>query len=481
MTPDAAVPMAIAPDVIVPDVIVIGGGIAGLSVAYELQQQQIPFVVLERSGRTGGVILSEDVDGYTIDAGPDSLLVQKPAGIKLCEDLGLGPELVPTTPPRLAFIQRGMRLHPLPPAAVLGIPTRLGPFLTTRLFSWKGKVRMAAELFVPPRRDQADESIAGFMTRRFGAEATTYLAEPLLAGIHAGDVGRLSVRSLFPRFVEIEARHGSLLRGFRRQPGQAPVEGAFRSLPGGLSQMVRALTAALGRDAIRLDAPVRDVLVGTGPSPFTVETEDRRQLTSRAVVFATPAYATAGLLDQIDPELGRLCGEIPYASTATVVLAFRREDVRAPLHGSGFVVPRVEQTGILAASWLSSKWPHRAPADRVLMRTFVGGARDPRALDRSDPELVSLSLAALTPLLGITGRPLLSRVYRWERASAQHEVGHSARMDAIERALARRPGLFLTGSGFRGVGIPDCVADARATAKQVAQYLGQPETNRMEN
>ena len=217
------------------DAIVIGGGIAGLSVAYELQRQNIPFVVLERSGRAGGVILSEEIDGYTIDAGPDALLVQKPDGIRLCEELGLGAELVPTMPPRLAYVQRGMRLHPLPASAVLGIPTRVGPFLTTKLFSWQGKARMAAELFVPPRRDGVDESIGGFMTRRFGAEATTYLAEPLLAGIHAGDVGRLSVRSLFPRFVEIEAAHGSLLRQFRRrQPGPASVDGAFRSLPGGL-------------------------------------------------------------------------------------------------------------------------------------------------------------------------------------------------------------------------------------------------------
>ncbi|MEO8257009.1 MAG: protoporphyrinogen oxidase [Acidobacteriota bacterium] len=454
------------------DAIVIGGGIAGLSVAYELQRQHVPFVVLERSGRAGGVILSEDVDGYTIDAGPDALLVQKPDGIKLCEELGLGPELVPTRLPRLAYVQRGNRLHPLPAAAVFGIPTQLSDFLTTRLFSWRGKARMAAELFVPPRRDDADESIASFMTRRFGAEATTYLAEPLLAGIHAGDAGRLSMRSLFPRLVEIEATHGSLLREFRtRQPDRVPGDGAFRSLPGGLSQMIRALTAVLGPQAIRFNAAVRRVAAGGGHSPFQVETDDGTILTPRAVVCATPAFTTGVLVRELDAALAALCGEIPYASTGTVILAFRRQDIGARLDGSGFVVPRVEQTGILAASWLSSKWPHRAPADRVLMRTFVGGARDPRALERPDDELVDLSIAALTPLIGISGPPLLTRVYRWERASAQHEVGHERRMAAIERSLARRPGLFITGSGFRGVGIPDCVKDGRATAQQVARYL----------
>ena len=176
-------------------------------------------------------------------------------------------------------------------------------------------------------------------------------------------------------------------------------------------------------------------------------------------------------MQERDQDIARLAGEVPYASAATVVLAFKRRDVRDPLIGSGFVVPRVEHTGILAASWLSSKWPHRAPEDRVLMRTFIGGARDPRALERDDAELVQTSLAALTPLLGIEREPLLTRVYRWDRGNAQHEVGHLERMAAIDRALTRHPGLFITGSGFRGVGIPDCVADARKTGAQAASWL----------
>lgn len=456
------------------DVVIIGGGIAGLSAAYELRQRHLRFVVLERAPRPGGVILSEEIDGFTIDAGPDSLLVQKPDGIRLCEELGLGAALVPTTPPRLAYIQRGGRLHPLPASSVLGIPTRVGPFVTTRLFSLRGKLRMAAELFVPPRRDEADESIGAFMTRRFGEEATTYLAEPLLAGIHAGDVNRLSVKALFPRFVEAERAHGSLLRAFRAQPRRpAAAGGAFRSLPGGLSQMVRALAAQLPEGAVQLNTAARRLTVGDTSLPFTIETDAGARLTSSSVIVATPAYVTSALVRDVDPELARLCGEIPYASTATVSLAFRRADVAHPLRGSGFVVPLVERSGILAGSWMSSKWPNRAPDEAVLLRTFVGGARDPRALDRSDDDLVQLSLAALTPLVGLRGAPVLTRVYRWARASAQHEVGHAARVAAIDRTLARRPGLFITGSGFRGVGIPDCVADGRATGTQVAQWLAR--------
>jgi protoporphyrinogen/coproporphyrinogen III oxidase len=454
------------------DAIVIGGGIAGLTVAYELHRRQVPFVLLERCARAGGLVLSEDIDGYTIDAGPDALLVQKPDGIRLCEELGLKDDLVPTKKPRLAYIQRGGRLHPLPDASVLGIPTRFGPFLATRLFSWPGKLRMAGELFVPPRRDGEDESIGAFITRRFGREATTYLAEPLLAGIHAGDVNRLSIQSLFPRLVDAERSHGSVLRAFRarRSPG-ADTDGAFRSLPGGLSQMIRALLGALPAERVRLNAPVRCVAFDTPSRTFFVETANGDRVRSRTVTFATPAYVTAGLLRPIDAELAGLCDGIPYVSTGIVAMAFRRSDVAHPLNGSGFVVPSVEKSGILAGSWMSSKWPHRAPADRVLMRAFVGGARDPRALERSDAELVEQVLASLRPLLGIGDDPLFTKVYRWERAGAQHEVGHASKLAGIARLLGDHQGIFLTGSAYRGVGIPDCVADGRATGKQVTDYL----------
>jgi protoporphyrinogen/coproporphyrinogen III oxidase len=515
------------------DCVIVGGGIAGLATAYELSRRGVSFVLLERAARPGGVILSEEIDGFVIDGGPDALLVQKPDGIKLCEELGLGDRLVSTKPPRLAYIQRGGQLHALPAASVLGIPTRVGPFLSTRLFSWLGKLRMGAELFVPARRDEGDESIGSFMTRRFGLEATTYLAEPLLAGIHAGDVNRLSIRALFPRFVEAERKHGSLLRAFRRPPpgqeagaetrsaigvgdtrgrdggsasargsleplrgakspsnsgsGGAPPQlngdgaprdvkndGAFKSLPGGLSELIRALVSAVPSGSMCLNSNVSRIIEQREQGSFRVERGSSDATATRTVVIATPAYATSSLTRELDGEISRACSEIPYASAATIVLAFPRQAVAHPLNGSGFVVPRAEnkdKAGIMAASWLSSKWPHRAPDDKVLLRTFVGGARDPQALEESDAELVSRSMRALRPLLRITGEPLFSRIYRWDRANAQHEVGHLDRVAAIERALTRHPGLFITGSGFRGTGIPDCVADGRATGKRVAEWL----------
>jgi oxygen-dependent protoporphyrinogen oxidase len=461
------------------DVVVVGAGIAGLATAYELSRRRLSFVVLEQAARAGGVIHSEEVGGFTIDGGPDSLLIQKPQAIALCEELGLGGRLVATKQPRIAYIQRRGRLYPLPAASVLGIPTRVGPFVRTGLFTWSGKARMGAELFVARRDDDGDESIGSFMTRRFGREATTYLAEPLLAGIHAGDVDRLSMKALFPRLMEVEKQHGSLLRGFRQRAsanarsesaGRTPQsDGAFKSLPGGLGEMIRTLVAALGESNVRTSCGATAV---AGNGPFIVRTRNGETIDARAVVVATPAYVTSTLLRERDPQLAAWCGEIPYASTATIVLAFRRGAIAHPLNGSGFVVPKVENTGLLAGSWLSSKWPHRAPDDdHVLMRTFVGGARDPKALERSDQELVALSIRALHPLIGITGDPLFTRVYRFDRGNAQHEVGHLSRIVDIDRALSHHPGLFITGSGFRAVGIPDCVADGRATAGQVDAWL----------
>lgn len=451
------------------DTVVIGAGIAGLAAAYELTRRGRSSVLLEASARAGGVICSEAIDGFTIDAGPDSLLIQKPAAIELCEEIGLGGRLVPTREPRVAYVQRAGRLHPLPAGSVLGIPTTIAPFLRSDLFSWAGKARMAAELFVPARPDAGDESIGAFMMRRFGREATEYLAEPLLAGIHAGDVDRLSMRALFPRFVEAERTFGSLIRAFRANPAPRNGEGAFKSLPGGLGEMVAALERAVGPERVRVGVRV-DAVAGSGP--FDVRVAGGASVAARSVVFATPAYATSALWRDRDPEFAKRCGEVNYASVAIAVLAYARTALTHPLNGSGFVVPRRERSGILAASWLSSKWPHRAPEGKVLLRTFVGGARDPGAFSMDDRDVVSRSIAALRPLLGIGADPLFTRVYRWERANAQHEVGHLDRLAAIDRALTRHPGLFVTGSAFRGVGIPDCVADGRSTARAVDAWLG---------
>jgi oxygen-dependent protoporphyrinogen oxidase len=449
------------------DVAIVGGGIAGLAAAWELQQRGVTACVLEGSARAGGVIHTDRFDGWTVDAGPDSILVQKPAAVSLCRELGIADRLHPTRTPRTAYVLRDGALHPLLEGSALGFPIRLAPLATSTLFTAAGKLRMAFEVVVPSRQTE-DESIASFVRRRFGQEAVDYLAEPLLAGIHAGDVERLSTRALFPRLLEVERTHGSVIRGFRALHITPSSQGAFVSLPGGLGELVEALAAALAPGTIRLAARALELRWSNG---FAIETAGGT-VQARAVLLAVPAYAAAALLRSIDTTLAGLCETIPYASTATVAFGYRREQVDHPLQGSGFVVPRAERNPLLAATWVTSKWPARAPGDHVLLRAFLGGGRDPHRLDRSDAELRDAAREELVDILQITGEPMFEpRVYRWTRQSPQYEVGHLDRVAAIERHLSAMPGLFVAGSGFRAIGIPDCVQDGRTQAARAAEFV----------
>ena len=449
------------------DAVIVGGGIAGLAAAYDLQARGLSVRVLEASARPGGVISTEQVDGWVIDAGPDSLLVQKPAAIALCRELGIANRLVSTLTPRTAYILRDGRLHPIPEGSFLGFPITVGALARSRLFSIAGKARMAAEVFVPRRTADEDESIGDFVRRRFGSEAVDYLAEPLLAGIHAGDVDRLSMRALFPRLVEAERQSGSVIRALRSLRVRPSPGGAFVSLPGGTGELVTALAGALAPGTITSHACV----TALGRSGLFSIDSTRGHLQARSVVLAVPAYVAASLLRPVDDALADMCGAVQYASTGVVALGYRREQVAHPLRGSGFVVPRVEGGSLLAGTWVSSKWPGRAPDGHVLLRAFLGGGRDATRLEADDAELVDLARRELSGLLGIAGDPALIRFYRWTRQSPQYEVGHLQRMSAVERRLAALPGVFVTGSGFRAIGIPDCISDGRATAARAAEYV----------
>jgi oxygen-dependent protoporphyrinogen oxidase len=450
------------------DVAVIGAGISGLSAAYELTKRQCSFIVLEASEKPGGIVQTERIDDFLIDQGPDALLVQKSAVLVLCRELGLADRLIPTNAPRTAFVLRNGRLHAIQGGSILGFPIRLKPLLRSSLFSTSAKLRMAAEVLVPRLRRQGDESISEFVRRRFGAEAVTYIAEPLLAGIHAGDVDRLSMRTLFPRLVDAEARAGSVVRAFRRDAAQTDADGPFRSFPNGLGELIDRLVQALPAQSVR----VRSRAVRIERSDvYTIHLDDGTAIRARAAVLAIPAFAIAEVLRGLDDGLSTDCATIRYLSTATVVFAFPRDAIGHDLQGTGFVVPRVEGMNISAGAWISSKWPHRAPAGQALIRAFLGGARDPRVLAKSDQELINIAIDDLTRVLDIRGVPTFARVYRWHRASPQQEVGHADLIGRIEKGLARHPGLFVSAAGLRSVGIPDCVADARATAETAAAFV----------
>jgi oxygen-dependent protoporphyrinogen oxidase len=455
-------------------VAIVGGGIGGLAAAYTLAGRGVPFVLAERGPRFGGVIATERRDGFLLEGGPDAILAQKPEGIALCRELGLGDRLVPTNPlSRQVFVLHRRRLHPLPEGMMLAIPTRILPFLRSRLFSWPGKLRMGLDIVIPGRSGNDDESIATFLRRRFGQEAVDRLGEPLLAGIHAGDPERLSIRATFPRFAEMEAKHGSLVRGMWATAPPAAKAGAptaaFYSLTGGLQELVEALVARLPGDSLLKEAAVRSLT--RDARGFALEIDGGRTLHARRLILAAPAPAIAPLLESIAPEAARALRAVPFASSATVLLGFRREEVSHPLDGYGMVIPRTEGLRTTACSFFSTKFPGRAPVGHVLLRGFLGGARDPGALDLSDLEMVEQVRSEMEPVLGLRGAPVMSRVFRWPRGTPQLEVGHLERMADVERRVAAVPGLYLTGAGIRGTGIPDVVADATRVANAAALSL----------
>ena len=476
------------------DVTIIGGGITGLTAAYDLIRQNMRVAVLEASSRAGGLIQTDHVEGLTIEAGPDSLLAAKPAALALIDEIGIGARVQHVRPPGGAFVLRGRRLYRLPSPSLLGLPLSLSALARYDLLPPVARLRLALEPFigvptsnVGPR--DGDESVASFFRRRFGAATVDLIAQPLLGGIHAGDIEQLSMRALFPRLLALEAQYGSVLHGARRTAStlnagsHTPRASAFVSLRGGMHTLVEALLQRLG-DVVRLNTPVSrlepegdawrvEVPSREGGSHENAEVRfppsGRRSIAARDVIIAAPAFVAAELLRPIDADAAALCARMPYVSTASIALAWPRAAVPHPLHGTGFVVARRHSDARLTAcTWVSQKWEDRAPEGTVLMRAFIGGAHDPAAVDLDDTALVDIARRDLRAVLGVSEAPSTARVYRWHNAGAQHLVGQVARMDALDARLARHPGLYVAGSGFRSVGIPDCIADAHRVAEWIS-------------
>ena len=449
--------------------VIIGGGISGLSAAYELASRGVPFTLFESSNRIGGLVRTERVDGFTIEAGADSMLVQKRAGIQLCDELGLTPRLISMKERRTAFVLHRGTLHALPSRSVFGIPATWSEIARYSLLPVAARARLALEPLVPAKRDDADESVAAFFSRRLGASTVGVLAQPLLGGIHAGDVRLLSMPALFPRLAAAERSGRKVLRWVRESVRTRASAGAFRSLASGMGELVDAIERRLPAGAVRRDSPV--VALTRREDSWNVVTPVET-VTARGVILACPATVARDLLKDVDPEASALCGRVRYVSTVSVALAWPRALVGHPLDGSGFVVARASNAvRITACTWVSSKWEGRAPAGQVLLRAYVGGAHDPAAVGLSDTELSDTVVRELSAILSISGPPDLVRVFRWHGAGAQHEVGHLALIEQLEKRLAHHAGLFVAGSGFRSIGIPDCVADGRAVAQAGARSI----------
>jgi protoporphyrinogen/coproporphyrinogen III oxidase len=496
-------------------IVIIGGGISGLSSAFYLRRMAaesgIPLqvTIIEKSDRLGGKIETLRTDGFVIEKGPDSFLTRKQAIIDLADDLGIAGELTKINPSgKRAYIVHRNRLYPMPQGLVLGVPTEVMPFATTGLLSPLAKLRAALDFVLPARKGTQDESVGSFLERRMGTEVVERVAEPLLAGIYAGELNKLSLRATFPQFRESERRYGSLIRGMRMSVkkgaagGGTPVDPRFRgatflTFRRGLSTMVEALDAALadcdrrmGRSAVgvrKVDAGASaGAGAGAGASAgmgdargkrYAVELDNGETLAADAVIVSTPAFAAAPLLDShVDVTALRKIG---YVSVANVVLAFDKAAFGLDFAGSGFLVPRTEGRHITACTWTSSKWLHTSPQDKVLLRCYVGRANDEASVELPDDQLAAAVLQDIRDILGIRAdvKPLFTEITRLRHSMPQYPVGHVEAIQALQAELSEQlPGVYVIGNAIDGIGLPDCIRQGKATARQaLGELSGQKE------
>lgn len=453
-------------------VIVVGGGIAGLTAAYRLSKAPgLEVELLEASPRAGGAIATTREHGCLLEHGPDCFLAIKPAGVALCSELGLEPRLIGTIAEnRKSFVERKGKLHAVPEGFYLMAPSSMASLATSRIFSTKGKARMAMEPLIPRRKETTDESLADFVRRRLGKECLERMAQPMIAGITTADPEKLSMRAAMPQFPEMEEKHGSIIKALAARMigggtgASGPRYGMFATLDGGMQVLVDALAGVLGprlRTGVRVQSVAREGdrwAVATSAGPLAAD----------ALVLALPSPAAASLLRPHDPRLAELLASLHCASVATVHLAFREADLPLPA-AMGFVVPAVENRFTVAASFTSRKFPGRAPGGVSLVRVFAGGATRPSDSTLPDDDIRRRVLADLRDLLKAAGEPLFSNVDRHEGAMPQYHVGHLDRVDEIEKRAAALPGLALCGASYRGVGVPDCIKNAEDAVAGLAR------------
>jgi protoporphyrinogen/coproporphyrinogen III oxidase len=456
-------------------IVVVGGGITGLAAAHRLVELGHHVTLLEASPRLGGTIQTEHRDGFLLERGPDSFISEKPDALALAKRLGLESQLIQTNEEfRRSFIVRNGRLRAVPEGFQLLAPSRIWPFLTSDIFSFGAKARMAMDLFLPRKSTNGtqDESLASFVRRRLGREALERMAQPMVGGIYTADPETLSLRATLPRFLDMEREHRSLILAMLRQ-GQAQKSGTsgaryslFLSFDRGMQVLVDEL-GSLKAD-VRLNTRVESLKFDR---TWTIATNVGEQFEAESVCLALPAYIAASLLKNVNPNLAAKLNQINYASTATVNFAYKRSDINHSLNGFGFVAPFIEKRTLIACTFSSVKFSGRAPTGHVLLRAFAGGALQPEIFALDESELAAKVEADIRELLGITAKPLFTEVAKWGRSMPQYEVGHLDRINEIENEVSKLPGLTLAGNSYRGAGIPDCIRSGQSAAESIITYL----------
>ncbi|WP_410511834.1 protoporphyrinogen oxidase [Paenibacillus sp. BR2-3] len=470
-------------------IVIVGGGLSGLSAAFYVRKYykeagiKPEIIIVDKDKTLGGKIETLHRDGFVIEKGPDSFLARKTAMIDLAKELELDHELVTTNPnAKKTYILQKEKLHPMPAGLVLGIPTEIRPFLKSGLVSFKGKVRAMMDFILPPRRSKEDESLGQLIERRLGTEVLENMTEPLLAGIYAGDMHKISLQATFPQFGEIERQYGSLIRGMTT--GRKPVEthtgtkkSAFLTFRQGLQSLVYALINDLHDVEQRTETAVTAIIVrdtdGTAEHPrYEVELDNGETLPADDIYVTVQNFAAADLLrSHVDVSA---LDAVNYVSVANVVMAFSKKDTATEYDGSGFLVPRKEGRNITACTWTSTKWLHTSPEDKVLLRFYVGRSGDEQNVQLPDEALAELVRKDVREIMGITAKPLFTEITRLMHSMPQYPVGHPGNISKLRDELgAVLPGVYAFGAGYDGIGMPDCIKQAKLTAEAAAKSLRQ--------
>ena len=464
------------------EIAIIGAGISGLATAHAIECLAetagiaVNVTVYERDVRTGGKIWSIKEDGYLCEWGPNGFLDNKPMTLELCDRLGVRHSLERSNDnARKRFIYSGGILNRLP---------ENGPmFLQSKLISWSGKFRLAMEPFIPKRIDGVDETLAEFARRRLGAEALDKLIGPMVSGIFAGDPETMSLKSCFPRIHELEQEYGGLIRAMLKLAKQKKAErkagkqvasaagpgGVLTSFVGGIQQLTDATVSGL-RGQVKTDAAVTALKPLSDGWQLTLV--DGSQVEAELVVSAAPAHVLKELVAGFDGELSELLATIPYAPMNVICFGYEQQKIARDLDGFGYLIPKKEGCSILGTLWDSSIFPQRAPEGHVLLRSMMGGATNPQAIDLSDADVTQMTMAELRKIMGIAAKPDFVRIFRHQRAIPQYTVGHAKRVEEVAAKLEGHPGLLVTGNAFFGVGLNDCVNAANRAGEQVVKRLG---------
>lgn len=469
-------------------IVIIGGGITGLTSAYYLQkavhENHLPYnvMLIEASHRLGGQMQTYVKDGYVIEKGPDSFLETKENAAKLAVEVGLGDQLVNNTPGKTYILARE-QLHSIPSGAVMGIPTEIHPFITTKLFSFPGKLRAAADLIVPKSKMKTDQSLGAFFRRRLGDEVVENLIEPLLSGVYAGDIDKMSLMSLFPHFYNVEQKYRSIILGMKKEIPPRPKEsihkkkGMFLTIKSGMQSFAEAIAQKLEPGSVKLGFRVESVQkVNNG---YDIELNGGEVIQADSIIMAVPHQ----VLHSILPKYEFLANfkDVPSTSVATIALGFSKDAIKQDLNATGYLVSRNSDYTITSCTWVDKKWPHTTPDGKVLIRTYVGRSGGEVVVELADDQIVNIVLADLAKTMKITKKPEVAVVTRWPNALPQYTIGHEDRLNKATDGLSKElPGIYMAGNSYKGIGISDCIKQGEAAVTKVLDYLKVQEKEKAE-